>query len=205
MRKVITLSLAILLTVTLASCAYSLGLGGKLDRRSRAQENYNDYYSYGGATNNDRQVLPKRGDIAVVVTGDNPQHVRITESIIVEMLANNGYRVVDEAKMRRIRQAAARAKAARYALEGNVEAILKINASYSAAATVIARVQAGWPVVNEFGLYTGTSSVALMAVTSGGRKLGGKTSMGKQVGYTEDEAQYKSISAAVESGMYQMF
>ena len=204
MRKIFVISLAAILVIILASCLLAKGLEGKLDRGSR-NHNDNDYYSRGGVTNNERSVLPRRGDIAVIVTGDDAQHVKITESIIVEMLANNGYRVVDEAKMRKIRQAAARAKAARYALEGNVDAILKINANYSAAATVVARVQAGYPVVNEFGLYTGTSSVALMAVTSGGKKLGGKTSMGKQVGYTEHEAQYKSISAAVESGMYQMF
>ncbi|MBQ6774620.1 MAG: hypothetical protein IJP48_11255 [Synergistaceae bacterium] len=204
MRKIFVGSLAVILVIVIASCSLAKGLEGKLDR-SRRNYNDNDYYSNGGVTNNYRSVLPRHGDIAVVVTGDDSQHVRITESIIVEMLADKGYRVVDEAKMRKIRQAAARAKAARYALEGNVEAILKINASYSAAATIIARVQAGYPVVNEFGLYTGTSSVALMAVTSGGRKLGGKTSMGKQVGYTEDEAQYKSILSAVESGMYEMF
>lgn len=65
MRKILALSLAIILVIITAFCqsgAFSLGLGGKLDRRLR--HNDNDYYSYGGATNNDRQVLPKRGDIA---------------------------------------------------------------------------------------------------------------------------------------------
>ena len=121
------------------------------------------------------------------------------------MLVSHGYRVVDEAKMKKIRAAAAKAKAARLALEGNVEGILKISSGYSAAATVVARVQAGKPVQNEFELYTCTSSVALMAVTSNGTKLGGKTAQGKQVGYTEDEAQQKAIDAAVASGMAQMF
>ena len=193
---------AIILVFCLANFANAAGLGGKLDRHVSGPS-YD--YSNGGATNNGRSVLPKRGDIAVVVTGDDPQHVKTAEAIIIEMLRSNGYRVVDEAKMRRIRQAAARAQAARYALEGNVDAIMRINANYSAAATVVARVSAGYPVVNEFNLYTGTASAAIMAVTSRGTKLGGKTSMGKQIGYTDDEASYKAISAAVESGMSQMF
>ena len=193
---------AIILVFCLANFANAAGLGGKLDRNVSSPR-YD--YSNGGATNNGRSVLPKRGDIAVVVTGDDPQHVKTAEAIIIEMLRSNGYRVVDEAKMRRIRQAAARAQAARYALEGNVDAIMRINANYSAAATVVARVSAGYPVVNEFNLYTGTASAAIMAVTSRGTKLGGKTSMGKQIGYTDDEASYKAISAAVESGMSQMF
>ncbi len=199
MRKIFLALILVLLITSLASAA---GLGGKLDNYVESPR-YD--YSYGGSTENGRSVLPKKGDIAVVVTGDNPQHVKTAEAIIVEMLRSNGYRVVDEAKMRRIRQAAARAKAARYALEGNVDAIMRLNASYSAAATVVARVSAGYPVVNEFNLYTGTASAAIMAVTSRGTKLGGKTSMGKQVGYTDDEASYKAIMSAVESGMYQMF
>ena len=186
---IITLSL-------LSQEAYSLGLKGKLDSPSR-NNNANKIQN--------RHVLPKRGDIAVLVEGSNAQHVRTTEAAIVEMLVSRGYRVVDEAKMRRIRAAAVRAKAARLALEGNVEGIMKLNAGYSAAATIVARVQAGKPVENEFQLYTCTSSVALMAVTSNGTKLGGRTAQGKQIGYTEDEAQQKAIDAAVASGMEQMF
>lgn len=152
-----------------------------------------------------RPVLPRTGDIAVVVDGSDAQHVMTAEASIIEMLVSRGYRVVDEAKMKKIRAAAAKAKAARLALEGNVEGILKINSGYSAAATIVARVQAGKPVVNEFELYTCTSSAAIMAVTSRGTKLGGKTAQGKQVGYTEDEAQQKAIDAAVQAGMSQMF
>ncbi|MBQ7264156.1 MAG: hypothetical protein IJR14_10630 [Synergistaceae bacterium] len=148
-----------------------------------------------------RAMLPKKGDIAVVVDGPDGHHVRMAEAAIVEELVSRGYRVVDEGKMRKIRAAAAKAKAARLALEGDVEGILKINASYSVAATVVANVRAGRPRTNEFDLYTGTASVALMAVTSNGTRLGGQTAEGKQVGYTEDEAQQKAIDAAVRAGM----
>ena len=146
-------------------------------------------------------ILPKKGDIAVIVDGPDKQHVRMAEAAIVGTLVSRGYRVVDEARMKRIRAAAAKAKAARLALEGNVEGILKINAGYNAAATIVANVRAGQPRENEFELYTGTASVAILAVTSNGTRLGGQTAQGKQVGYTEDEAQERAIDAAVQAGM----
>ena len=148
-----------------------------------------------------RAMLPKKGDIAVVLDGPDKHHVSMAEAAIVETLIGRGYRVVDEAKMKRIRAAAARAKAARLALEGDVEGILRINASYSVAATVVASVRAGRPRLNEFRLFTGTASVAIMAVTSNGTRLGGQTAEGKQIGYTPDEAQQKAIDAAVQTGM----
>lgn len=107
--------------------------------------------------------------------------------------------------MKRIKMAAARAQAARYALEGNVEAILRINAHYSAAATIVAHVEAGRPELNEFRLYTGTASSALLAVTSGGRKLGGKTSYAKTVGYTADETRQNALKQALTESLALLF
>ena len=150
-------------------------------------------------------VLPKRGDIAIVVEGDDEQFVKIAESKIIDSLISHGYRVVDEAKMKQAKLAATRAQAARYAMQGNVAAILKLNHNYSCAATVIARVQVGSPVQNQFNLYTGNASIAILAVTSNGTKLGGKTSLSKQVAYTEYETQVKSVEAAVEEGMAQLY
>ncbi len=152
-----------------------------------------------------RRILPKRGDIAVLVEGENPQHVAMAEAMIIEELTTRGYRVVDEAKMRRIKAAAAKAKAAIYALEGNVAGILSLNANYSAAATVVARVEAEYPRKNEFRLYTGTASVVLLAVTSGGKKLGGRIADSKFVGYSIDETMRKSLYEAVRNGMQQFF
>ncbi len=150
-------------------------------------------------------VLPKRGDIAVLVEGDDEQHVKITEAKIIDSLVNHGYRVVDEKKMKAIRAAAVRAQAAKYALQGNVDGILRLNGSYSCAATVVARVQAGQPVQNQFQLYTGNATIAILAVTSNGTKLGGKTAMSKEVAFSEYETQVKAIEAAVEEGMTQMY
>ncbi|MBQ7193191.1 MAG: hypothetical protein IJR98_02320 [Synergistaceae bacterium] len=152
-----------------------------------------------------RRILPKKGDIAVLVEGSNGQHKAMAEAMIIEELASRGYRVVDEAKMKRIKAAAARAKAAIYALEGNVAGILSLNAHYSAAATVVARVEAERPRLNEFQLYTGTASVVLLAVTSGGQKLGGRVADAQFVGYTIDETMRKSLYNAVREGMKQFF
>ena len=150
-------------------------------------------------------VLPKRGDIVVVVEGDDDQQVRITETKIIDSLIQHGYRVVDEKKMRAAKAAAVRAQAYRLAMQGNYNAIFKLNASYSASATIVARVQGGKAVQNQFGLYTGTASISILAVTSSGTKLGGKTSFSKEVGFTDYEALMKCIDSAVESGMEQMY
>lgn len=152
-----------------------------------------------------RRILPKKGDIAVLVECDDKQHRAIAEAMIIEELRSRGYRIVDEAKMKKIKAAAARAKAAIYALEGNVAGILSLNAHYSAAATVVARVQAEYPRKNELQLYTGTASVVLLAVTSGGKKLGGRVADAKTIGYSIDETMRKSLYEAVRNGMQQFF
>ena len=150
-------------------------------------------------------VLPNRGDIAVVVEGDDEQQVRIAETKIIDSLIQHGYRVVDEKKMRAARLAAVKAQAYRLAMQGNYNAIFKLNASYSCAATVLAKVQAGQAVKNKFDLYTGNASVTLLAVTNRGTKLGGKTAMSKEIGYTEYETLMKCIESAVDEGMKQMY
>ena len=90
-------------------------------------------------------------------------------------------------------------------MQGNYNAIFKLNASYSCAATVVARVQAGKPEKNQFNLFTGNANISIIAITSRGTKLGGKTSTSRQVAFTEYETQVKAIEAAVEDGMNQMY
>ena len=63
----------------------------------------------------EQSVLPQAGDIAVLVEGPDEHKSRV-EANIINILTNRGYRVVEEAKMKKIRAAAARAQAARYAL-----------------------------------------------------------------------------------------
>ena len=200
MKRTARIILCIMLIMSAAVEAHSgTRLKGKLS----------DLYGSGTKEEEDtapqRRILPKRGDIAVLVEGDDRQHRAMAEAMIIEELTSRGYRIVDEAKMKKIKAAAARAKAAIYALEGNVAGILSLNAHYSAAATVVARVQAEYPRMNEFRLYTGTASVVLLAVTSGGKKLGGRVADAKIVGYSIDETMRKALYEAVKNGMQQFF
>ena len=107
--------------------------------------------------------------------------------------------------MRSIRAAAARAQAARYALYGEFDKILKISSGYSVAATVIANIVPEQTRENRFKLFTSTASVSVLAVKSNGIKLGGKASASKQVGYTEAEAMRKAVDAALQDSMLQIF
>lgn len=154
-------------------------LKGKLSGGAHESDNQT-YQTYSDIPKSDRRILPRRGDIAVIVEGEDRHHVAIAEAMIIEELNSRGYRVVDEAKMKRIKMAAAKAKAAQYAWEGNIAGLLKLNGNYSVAATVLAKVRAEYPRLNEYELYTGTSSVVMMAV-SGPKKLGGRTKLLKTV------------------------
>ena len=195
MRKIFTALFIIVLFLSYDYTTANIVEAAKKAPKSQVANNSNEIVS----------VLPKRGDIAIIVEGDDEQFVRIAESRIIDSLIGKGYRVVDEAKMKQAKLAATKAQAARYAMQGNVAAILKLNHHYSCAATIVARVQVGQPVQNQFNLYTGNASVAILAVTSNGTKLGGKTSLSKQVAYTEYETQVKSIEAAVDDGMKQLY
>ena len=188
-----------IITVTCSECSAVVNLKGKLSYlyETEAPQEKDETPQ--------RRILPKKGDIAVLVEGDDKQHIAMAEVMIIEELASRGYRIVDEAKMKRIKAAAARAKAAIYALEGNVEGILSLNANYSAAATVIARVRADRPRMNELLVYTGTASVELLAVTSNGKKLGGRTANSKVIEYTVGGTMRKALYEAVREGMRQFF
>lgn len=193
-RKFLCVSLLLILAVSSTSEATMLKKGKLPDQypdESKQQQHH--------------KILPKRGDIAVIVQGDNKMHVSAAEAMIIQELVKHGYRVVDEKKMKAARAAAVRAQAYRLAMQGNYNAIFKLNAHYSCAATILAKVQAGKPVNNELGVFTCTSSISLFAVTSSGVKLGGDTAQGKALGYTEDEAQQNAVNDAVRNALSQIF
>ena len=152
-----------------------------------------------------RRILPKHGDIGVIVEAPDYMHQSAAEAMIIRELVNHGYRVVDEQKMKRMKMAAAKAQAARYAFEGNIAALLNVNGHYSAAATIVARVRASYPVRNPMGSLTATATVTLLAVTSRATKLGGDVAQGKSIGYTAEEAMQNAINNAVEQALSQIF
>ncbi|GHS95067.1 hypothetical protein AGMMS50276_09370 [Synergistales bacterium] len=145
------------------------------------------------------EPLPKKGFVAILVKGEDEQHAAAVTSIMAQQLRARGYKIVDEKKLAAIR----RDKANRLALEGNVEAILKLGSQYGVSVSIVVQERAGEPRENEFGLYTGTSSLAVQAV-SGASLVYADTVQGKQVGYTQDEAAQKSIEAAARLAVDRM-
>ena len=147
---------------------------------------------------NSEASLPNNS-FAVMANGPSAQHTKSTEAIITRQLLAKGYKVVDPKKLEAIK----RDRIARLALAGDVDAILKLSSGHGATMIVV-QVEAGEPVVNEFKLYTGTSSLAVIVGAPNGSMIYADTTMGKQVGYTKDEAAQKSIEAAASravSGM----
>ena len=138
------------------------------------------------------EPLPKNGSIAVLVRGISDHHNATVAAIISQRLVAKGYKVVDEEKLAAIRQS----KVALAALNGDVDAIIRLSSQYGVGTTITLNAEAGQPVINEFNLLTGTASVAVRAVTSGGNVVYSDTVQGKQVGYTYDEAAQKAIEAA---------
>ena len=145
-------------------------------------------------------AVPKSGSIAILVKGPSPQHAASTASIVTQELIAKGYKVVDPQKLESIRKS----KAAALALDGNVDAIMKLGKQYGFSTMITLQVKAGDPRINEFQLYTGTASVAVMATGSNGSQLYADTVSGKQVGYTEDEAAQKSLEAAAKLAVSRM-
>ena len=139
-------------------------------------------------------ALPK-GSVAVLVRGPSDQHVSAATSIITKKLIQNGYKVVDPKKLDAIR----RSKAAALALDGNVDAIMKLSRQYGFSTLVGAQVEAPDAVLNEFKLFTSVASIAVMVTDSGGRQVYADTAMGKQVGYTPAEAAQKALEAAANA------
>jgi hypothetical protein len=143
-------------------------------------------------------AMPKKGDIAVIAVPMNAasrEYVDIVENAVLDKLISSGYRAVDEAKKRQIHKAAAQRKADAAYLNGDVDALMKISFSYGAAMVVTVKFRVDNPRENEFRLMTGTASATFNAKNSGGNytQSSKSTIMGKQVGYSEDEARTKAI------------
>ncbi len=145
-------------------------------------------------------AIPKNGSIAILAKGPSSQHAASATSIVTQEFLAKGYKVVDPQKLESIR----RSKAAALALQGNVEAIMQLGKQYGFSTMVTLNVSAGEPMENEFKLYTGTASAAVMVTGSNGSQLYADTVSGKQVGYTPDEAAQKSLEAAAKLAVARM-
>lgn len=143
--------------------------------------------------------LPK-GSVAILTKGPSAQHGASVAAILTREIISKGYKVVDPNKLAEIR----RNKAAALALDGNVDAIMRLGRQYGFSTMITAQLQAGNPVLNEFKLYTGTASLAVMVMSSSGQMIYADTVMGKQVGYTPDEAAQKAIEAVARLAVKKM-
>ena len=144
--------------------------------------------------------LPKTGSIAILAKGPSEQHAASVASILTRQLTASGYKVVDPNTLAAIR----RNRAAEAALRGDVNAIMNLGRQYGFSTMITAQLEAGEPMTNEFRLFTGTSSIAVMAMSSGGQMIYADTVMGRQVGYTSSEAAQKSIEAAAQLAVRRM-
>ncbi len=139
--------------------------------------------------------LPKGKTIAVLVKGTQ-SHAAAARSILLKGLIDGGYRAVDEKQLERIR----RSKAAALALEGNVEAILKLGRTYGFSVLLSGNMAVPKPVRNEFSLYTATATFSASACySSSGKQIFAGTESAKEIGYTPEEAGQKAAETAARA------
>ena len=81
-------------------------------------------------------ALPN-GSIAVLVKSASAQEAAQTASVFTRQLLAKGYKVVDPKKLEAIR----RSKAAALALDGNVDAIMKLGRQYGFSTMITAQVE----------------------------------------------------------------
>jgi hypothetical protein len=139
-------------------------------------------------------AIPKKGAIVVLVKGPSQKHVESATAIIIRELKAKGYNVVDQKRRDAIRSS----KAAALALDGNVEAIMKLGSQFGFSTFIGVHAEADEPRMNEFELYTGTATLSFVATSSNGNHIGGDTFSAKQVGYSIAEAEQKSLEAAAK-------
>jgi len=140
--------------------------------------------------------LPKGKTIAVLVRSGSAQYARSAEAIIISSLLQGGYNAVDQRQLESIRKN----KAAALALDGDVDAILKLSQTYGFNVLVSGRATVHDPVKNEFGLFTATASVSVTACQgSSGKQLFADSASAKEVGYTGAEAGQKALESAARA------
>ena len=121
--------------------------------------------------------------IAVLVNGESEHHNATVAALVCRHLDEKGRKLVNEKGLAAFR------KASLELLPGDNEVINSVGAIISI------RVHAeGW--LNEFGLYTGSASIALIVSTPEGKITFADVVQGKQLGGSHDEAAQKAVEAA---------
>ena len=119
--------------------------------------------------------------------------VGTAETLIKQELLANGYPVVNEAMVEKVK----RDKRAKLLEEGNAAAIRDLGRIYDVRIFLVGRATLARPIQNDFGTYTCTATVAVQAYSTGDAKyLLAETASGKELGGTPDEAAQKALETA---------
>ncbi|NCC97545.1 MAG: hypothetical protein EOM02_12030 [Synergistales bacterium] len=146
--------------------------------------------------------LPKGKAIAMVIY-ENSQDpfqqgldIGSAEAVVSRMLLEKGYPLVNQAQLKKIKES----KAARLALDGDVEGIIKLGSSYNVRIFVTGKVARHRPVKNPMGTYTATAAIAVRAYsTANGKYIFSDTADAKALGGSPDEASEKALQEAARA------
>lgn len=115
------------------------------------------------------------------------------EATVKRILLDEGYPVVNEAQLRKIKES----KAAWLAFQGDADALLRLGSKYNIKIFVTGKLSRHVPRKNPMGLYTGTAAISVQAYSSSnGKYLFSDTAEGKGLGYTVDEASENALQEA---------
>ena len=143
--------------------------------------------------------LPKGKAIAMVIY-ENSQDpfqqgldIGSAEAVVSRILLDKGYPLVNQAQLKKIKES----KAARLALDGDVEGILRLGSSYNVRIFVTGKVARHRPERNPMGTYTATAAIAVRAYsTANGKYIFSDTADAKALGGSPDEASEKALQEA---------
>lgn len=143
--------------------------------------------------------LPKGKAIAMVIYENSQSPVQqgldvgSAEAVVSRILLDKGYPLVNPAQLKRIKES----KAARLALDGDVEGLLKLGSSYNVRIFVSGKVARHQPVKNPMGTYTATAAIAVRAYsTSNGKYIFSDIADAKALGGSPDEACERALQEA---------
>lgn len=148
-------------------------------------------------------VISRNKNIAVFI-GDIGQTFFTSggaaENTIRGILLQNGFKIVNEAQMEKIK----RSVDTRKIIGGNKNLIKSFTKNYHVGQVVVGQATVHKPRLNEFNMYTGTAVVSLNAYDANAQYVAASSVTGKEVGYSEDEAAHKALIAAAQQAAVQL-
>ena len=147
-------------------------------------------------------ALPPHKRICVLVSEEASGWFRqnlavgTAETLIKQELLANGYPVVNEAMVEKVKKD----QRARLLEQGNPKAIRELGKIYDIRIFLVGKATLAEPLKNDFGTFTGTATVAVQAYSTGDAKyLLAETASAKELGGTPDEAAQKALETAARA------